>query len=159
MKLLPENIITIVDSREQAPFDLSPMGMERGTLPTGDYSVRGLEDLVCVERKELGDLISCIGPGRERFERELQRMRGYPHRAVLVEASWADLETGNYRSQLNPKSACHSVISWTARWGIPFHFAGDREAAERWTRYFLYSSAKRIWERAEVFSKELMTDE
>lgn len=153
--LKPEALTAIVDTREQAPFDLSPMATERATLATGDYSVRGLEDLVCLERKALDDLTGCITHDRERFERELARMRGYPHRGVIVEAAWADLEAGNYRSNLSPKAATHTILSWMAQFATPFLFAGDREAGERAARYFLFSAAKRAWERLQKFKEEL----
>ena len=73
MPLKPAQLTAISDSREQAPYDFSPMATKRATLATGDYSIRGLEDLVCLERKALDDLTGCITHDRERFERELQR--------------------------------------------------------------------------------------
>jgi hypothetical protein len=33
-RIQPEDVTIIIDSREQAPFDLSPMRAERGTLAT-----------------------------------------------------------------------------------------------------------------------------
>ena len=147
MVLKPEQVTVIVDTREQAPYDLSPMGAVPETLATGDYSVRGLEDLVCLERKSLEDLLGCIGHGRARFMRELQRMRAYPSRAVVIEAAWADLEAGNYRSRIAPKAACHSVLSWMTRYAVPFMFAGNREAGEQAARCFLFASARHRWEQ------------
>ena len=151
LKLRLENLIAVVDNRERAPFDLSPLQMERGSLQTGDYTLQGLRDAVCLERKSLADLVTCCGPERERFMRELVRMRGYPCRAVIVESGWEDLAAGNYRSNLNPLSATHSVISWMARYSVPFLFAGSREAAQEAARYFLISSGKRAWERLQTF--------
>ena len=72
MNFLPEQVTAIIDTREQRPFELAPMACRPGTLATGDYSVSMMEDQVCLERKELPDLIACCGPERERFERELQ---------------------------------------------------------------------------------------
>ena len=151
MALKPQQVTVVIDSREQMPYDLAPLGAAPGTLATGDYSVQGLEDLVCLERKSLDDLLGCIGTSRERFERELQRMKAYPHRVVLVEASWTDVEGGEWRSRITPKAACHTLVSWTARFAVPFHFAGSRDAAERYAQYFLNSCAKRHWERAQAF--------
>ena len=39
-ELQPADVTAIVDTREQLPLDLSPLRVERGTLATGDYSVR-----------------------------------------------------------------------------------------------------------------------
>ena len=58
------DIIAVIDSREQRPLDLSPLGTVCATLVTGDYTVRGLEHLVAVERKSLQDLVGCVGRQR-----------------------------------------------------------------------------------------------
>ena len=73
-ELRPEQIVAVVDSREQLPLDLEPLQSVRGTLTTGDYSVAGMESIVAIERKSLGDLLSCIGKERERFDKEVMRL-------------------------------------------------------------------------------------
>lgn len=125
----------IVDSREQSPFSFqgkfyADIQIETGTLATGDYSLAGLTDKAAVERKELADLVQCLGRERERFERELIRAQGLDCFAVVVEAGWQELAGGQYRSKLNPHSACQSVAAFTARYGTPFYFVGSRAAAE-----------------------------
>jgi DNA excision repair protein ERCC-4 len=145
--LRPEDIAVVVDSREQNPFDLSPLRMVGGTLPTADYSVRGLEPHIAIERKSLDDLLGCIGGGRPRFERELRRLLGYDVRAVVVEAGWTDLEAGEWRSKVTPAAAVASVLGWTS-WGIPFILAGDRGRAEKYTARILYLSARRKYREA-----------
>lgn len=124
----------IQDTREQAPFTFqyawSKVELVCGTLTIGDYSLAGLEDKVAVERKELSDLVACLGRERERFERELQRGAALDAFTVVVEASWAELAGGKYRSQLNPHAACQSVLAFMGRYRVPFIFAGSRAAAE-----------------------------
>ena len=148
-----ENLHIIVDSRERHPFDFAGDGyagvrLSTGTLQTGDYSIRGLEDVVACERKSLEDLTRCLGTDRPRFLRQLQRGRGLDAFAVIVEASWIDLATGNYAARgLHPHSACQSVASFMARLGIPFMFAGTRTAAEYCTWSFLYQYAQGIRRR------------
>lgn len=140
----------VIDTREQAPFAFNGYEAEvlAGTLPTGDYSLAGLEDRVAVERKELGDLVACLGRERERFERELQRAAGLDAFMVVVESPWEALAKGNYRSALNPHAACQSVLAFQARYRIPFLFAGSRAAAEYATwgflRQYLESARKRL---------------
>ena len=142
----------LIDSREQTPYAFqhdryAGTTIESGTLTVGDYSLKGLEDKVGVERKALPDLVACLGVERTRFERELQRAAALDAFAVVVEASWADLAGGQYRSQLNPHSACQSVAAFMARYRIPFLFAGSRAAAEYvcWSflRQYLESARKR----------------
>jgi hypothetical protein len=103
-----------------------------------------------VERKSLADLVACLGVERGRFERELQKAAAWEAFAVVVEASWADLANGQYRSRLNPHAACMSVLAFTARYRIPFIFAGGRQAAEYATwgflREYLQSARQRLGE-------------
>ncbi|MCI7568994.1 MAG: hypothetical protein MSH25_06415 [Desulfovibrio sp.] len=143
----------VTDSREQLPFSFAGERykgtvVEAGTLAVGDYSLEGLTDKVAVERKELADLVACLGRERERFERELQRGAALDAFAVVVEASWADLASGNYRSRINPHAACQSVLAFVGRYRLPFLFAGSRAAAEYMTWGFLrqyLERARRRW--------------
>jgi ERCC4-type nuclease len=106
-RLEPEQVTAVIDTRKQIALDLSPLLTMRGTLETGDYSVRGLESVVAVERKSLPDLLSCVGTARERFEREVARLLAYPVRALVVEATWPDLEQGEWRSKVTPAVGGH----------------------------------------------------
>lgn len=128
--LEPSAVVAIVDTREQLPLDLSPLSTISGTLTTGDYSIRGLEQHVAIERKSLPDLIGCVGQERERFDREIVRLLAYPVRGVVVEAPWSALEAGDWRSKVTPAAATGSVLGWIAQ-GVPFIFAGTRDAAAR----------------------------
>jgi ERCC4-type nuclease len=48
--------IVLVDSREKFPFDFQSdsefAGVEHIKLDTGDYSLKGSEHLICIERKK-----------------------------------------------------------------------------------------------------------
>ena len=126
----------VVDSREQAPWSFTGASVYEGTqvvqgsLQSGDYSLEGFEHLVACERKSLPDLVACLGRERPRFARELERARGLDAFCVVVEGSWQELAQGQYRSQLQPHSACQSIASFMARMGVPFWFCGTRPAAE-----------------------------
>ena len=143
-EIRPEQITAVIDTREQMPLDLSPLRSIVGTLPTGDYSVVGLENLVAIERKSLADLLGCVGQQRERFDREVLRLLAYPVRAIIVEASWADLEAGEWRSQVTASAAIGSVLGWIAQ-GLPIIMAGDHERAGRYVARLLFTAARRRW--------------
>ena len=69
-------MIVVIDSREQHPLSFSSaVQTEVAALPIGDYSIKGLEDDVVIERKSLGDLLGSITHERERFGKELRKMR------------------------------------------------------------------------------------
>jgi len=121
----------VVDSREQRPYLFSGHQVVRAALPTGDYSIQGLENLVAVERKELGDLVNCCTFERERFERELARGADLKHFAIVIEASMGMIEEGRYRSKATPAAILGSLAAWSIRYGVGIWLAGSRESAER----------------------------
>lgn len=146
-ELRAEQVVAIIDTREQLPLDLSPLQAVAGSLPTGDYSVCGLENIVAVERKGLGDLLACIGAERERFDREIMRLLAYPVRALIVESTWLDLEAGRWQSKVTPTAAIGSLLGWIAA-GLPIVLAGDHERAGRYVGRLLYTAARRRWREA-----------
>ena len=134
----------IVDTREQEPLSFTRLPVEVGTLTTGDYSVKGLENDFTVERKSLPDLFGSLTSGRERFMREIQRMQAFPFRRLLVIGSEKEIEQGACRhSRVSPKAVIHSLYAIEAR-GVPVAFAHSEAAAailvERWA----------IWRAREV---------
>lgn len=138
----------LIDTREQAPYafrQYEDIQTERGSMPTGDYSLPGLEGQIAVERKSLPDLVQCLGRERQRFVRELERARALQAFCVVIEGRFEDLAAGRYKSSLNPAAAAASIAAFMSRYGILFFFAGGRELAERFTQLFLrqYAQGKR----------------
>ncbi len=154
----PEQVTAIIDRREQLPLDLSPLQTTAGTLATGDYSIVGLENVVAVERKSLSDLLGCIGQDRERFDREIMRLLAYSCRAIVVEATWADLEAGQWRSKVTPAAAMGSVLGWIAQ-GVPIVMAGDHARAGRYVSRLLFIAARRRWRENRQLVMNAVNDE
>ena len=78
-----EQVKVLVDSREQHPWDLSPMHLEAATPATGGYASSCGRYLL--ERKNsVDELISCMTIGRDRFERELERMQAFASALSLI---------------------------------------------------------------------------
>lgn len=139
-------MIIIVDTREQKPYDFACMtprpAVEVATLTAGDYSLKGFEKLIAIERKSLLDAFGTFGTGRQRFERELERMINFRFAAVVIEADWDTIvRRPPLRSQLNPKTVVASIAAWCLRYRIHFWTCPDREFAERWT----YRLLERFW--------------
>ncbi len=148
-ELKPEQVTAVIDTREQLPLDLAPLRTVAGTLATGDYSVAGLEHVVAIERKSLGDFLSCVGTERERFDREVQRLLAYPTRALVIESTWPEIEKGKWRSKVTAASALGSLLGWVAH-GLPVIMAGDHARAGRYTSRLLFTAARRRWREARV---------
>ena len=141
------DITAIVDTREKHPLILSPLQTTRKTLITSDYSIVGLEDVIAIERKSLDDLLACCGRERERFEKEIMRLLAYPVRCLVVEATWADIAAGQWRSKLTPKVVEASLMGWIAR-GLPVLLSGDHKTAGRHTARLLFLSTRRRYSEA-----------
>ena len=122
----------IVDQREKTPLVFKRLPSTVGLLVTGDYSIAGAESLFAVERKALRDLLACsTGRERERFERGLQRLRGYQFRRLLViGADWQGLT----------KTAWHFVLGAEMRFDVPVVWTPNADQAatqvERWAMWF-----------------------
>jgi DNA excision repair protein ERCC-4 len=104
----------------------------RGTLQTGDYSVAGLEDLFSIERKTVSDLVGrCLGDNRERFERELHRLRSYRFKRLLVVGSEAEILAGRYHSNIKPNAVLATVFAFEMRYDLPVVFVPTAQAGAR----------------------------
>ena len=142
------------DSREQAPFAFSglPVEVSVGALEAGDYSVRGFERSVAVERKALQDLVGCLSGERDRFKRELARLQGYDAAAVVVEAPAVMLRTGRYLGRLDSGAAWQSVLAFSVRFRVPFIFCADRADAEAVTFDLLRHYARDRWRELQALA-------
>lgn len=141
MKVSPT---VVIDSREQRPWQFQNLPSEQGTLSTGDYSVKGLEHLVAIERKSLDDLLGCVGRERDRFLRELQRLKAYKFKALIIEATYEDIQRGEWRSKVHPNAVAGSLAGWMAQYQIPIFLAGDHESAGRFVEKYLYQCARLV---------------
>lgn len=130
---MSDKLRIIIDTREQTPlvFDPELVASEVGTLNHGDYSLRGLTDMVAIERKALPDLVACVGRERDRFEKELCALRGYHCRAVVIEATLKQIEAGNWRGQILPQHVLGSLASWRAKFHIEMIYCCNAELCAR----------------------------
>lgn len=147
------DLILLIDTREQAPFSFrniktdgkSPQPLlvqtEKQALETGDYSVKGLEHLVSVERKSLPDLWNCMGNDRTRFVKQLERLSELDFGVVVIEQDWNRILKGFPELKLTPKTVFRSVIAWQQRLNVRWFFCPGRAFAEKTTYYIL----ERFW--------------
>ena len=136
--------VAIVDSREQTPLPLPGLRTVTRGLTSGDYSFIGGEHLFSVERKSLDDLLGCVTRERERFERELVRLRGYRFRRLLVIGTEEDIEEGRYTSAAAPSAVIASLATWEARFDIPVVFAANPDIAGRIVAGWILAFAREV---------------
>ena len=86
----------IKDTREQNGWVFSQYdrcdGMEAGTLHTGDYTMQGFEDVVCVERKAcVSEIAMNLGRKKKAFHSEMERMKDYEFSFIICEFGMEDV--------------------------------------------------------------------
>ncbi len=144
-------MIILVDSREQCPYTFQPpryegATVETATLQTADYSLRGLEDRIGLERKSLDDLTGTLTKGRERFTRECERGRAFDYFGLIIEASLEDVRSHSYRSQMTPQSLLQTLAAFSVRYGLHVHWCGNRAGGE----YMTFSLLQKYLREAET---------
>jgi ERCC4-type nuclease len=146
--------IVLVDTRERLPWPLYQShpnwigGERRVALKTGDYTVEGMEGVLCLERKNLADVVACTVTSRRRFLAVCRRLARFPWKAILVEATLEDIKGGfeslEFPSDVHPNAVCGTLDAIEAKFGIPVIYASaDRdlatERAASWlSKHFTY---------------------
>ena len=126
-------MITIVqDTREQTPLSFQNFrGVEsvRSVLKTGDYSIQGYENDICFERKSVQDAVSTLIGGHERFLREMERMRTFKAKYILIEHSPTILyhycAKHGWEHKFN--TIIQSLLAYATHYGVRVRFCKDRE--------------------------------
>lgn len=153
----------VVDTREQAPYRFTGIledrvkgqnegkeiivHLEHYALRSGDYSIVGLEDVVAIERKSLQDFYGSISSGRERFEREIQRLyETHRYACVVIEGDYEDIANPESFTQVLPKTAFRTIQSWEIRYPtVHWRWLPNRRVCEVWT-YRQLEMFWRIWQ-------------
>jgi ERCC4-type nuclease len=146
--------VVLVDTREREPFPLHVNhprwigGERRVALKTGDYTVEGMERLLCLESKSLGDLVACTVTYRRRFLAACGRLARFPRKAILVEATMEEIKGGfevfDIPSKVHPNAVCGMLDAIEARFGIPVIYTSTlqnlaTERAASWlSKHFTY---------------------
>lgn len=92
-----KDFLVIRDTREQQGLWFNNdgercMGMEDRALKTGDYTIDGMEDIICVERKASpAELALNLGRHKKRFDAEMERMSKIKHGFIICEFTFWDL--------------------------------------------------------------------
>jgi len=127
----------LVDSNERTPYDFRRLvriaGTIRQTLPAGDYAIAEAPGLFCVERKPVAELYastSTSSDSRARFLGELERLRPFPNRFMMIEGR-IDQAPGKGRLTEYLKNGVMDFLdAITLKYGIQVIFADTREEAE-----------------------------
>jgi len=133
--------VILIDNREQDPLRFEHLASKTCTLQTGDYSLLGASELFSVERKTVSDFVGCcVGDNRDRFARELHRLRGFHFKRLLIVGTESEIREGQYRSNVKPQSVLGTLSAFEIRYDIPVTWCATPGIAaaqiERWAWYF-----------------------
>lgn len=127
----------IEDSREQTPLSFAGfrgVDVVRQGLKTGDYSIQGYEDKICFERKSVPDLVGTLIGGHERFLREMDRMKDYDVKYILVEHTAGTVYRYCERHGWEQKfdTIMQSLLAYAYHYGVRVRFCKDRESMTKY---------------------------
>jgi ERCC4-type nuclease len=126
----------LIDTREKKPFIFQ--GSKKVALEVGDYSIHGYIKMVAVERKSLGDFLSCVS--KQRFKQQIRNLLKRPHRVIVVEGSMNDFNKFGFAREETIASFSSLVVSL----GVPIVFCATRRLAQLFTFEYLKNIKKRI---------------
>ena len=136
-----ERYEVIRDTREKQgwfwPENNFCTGMVGKGLKTGDYTLSGYEDIVCIERKASPEELALnVGKNKARFVRELERMQDIQHRYIVCEFSLDDLlnfpdETkipdGKRESvRISGKYIIRCLVDYGVKYGVHVLYCGNK---------------------------------
>lgn len=129
---MAEEIVITTDTREQLFLDFTKfrgVSSVRGTLKTGDYSIQGYEDTICFERKSVQDLVGTLIGGHERFLREMERMRSFKAKYILIEHTPDILYNycAKHGWQRKFNTIIQSLLAYACHYQVRVRFCKDRE--------------------------------
>jgi len=142
--------IAIVDTREQNPLSFRRFRgwfqkIEYRALKLGDYSVKGMEDTLAVERKDLADLIQSFTTNRAVFVARLRRMSELPHSLLVVTSSLTEIKSEYPYRAANPNRITQSLIAVLTGLRLPFICTDTHQLGEEIVASYLYQTFLYDW--------------
>ncbi len=149
--------IVLKDSREKQGWDFPRdnlcLGTEIAALKTGDYTLKGYEHLICIERKKsVSEIAGNIGKYKRRFEAEMQRIDAFEHAFIICEFNLQDIvdypKFSNLPKQrrenivISGKYILKCLIEYQLKYNVKLIFCGNAENAA----IFATSLMKRLHE-------------
>lgn len=135
-----DNFTIIVDTREQKPWALKHHAIANKKLDTGDYSVEGLENLLCIERKHsISEFVNNMT--EKRFIDVLERMSKHKYSYIIMEFNFdaiinfpvgSDIPKHIWKNlRINPAYIIKYISDIQVKYNIKILFCGSPYNAEK----------------------------
>lgn len=138
------NFTIIVDTREQKPWGFAEYTTAHKKLDTGDYSIEGLENILCIERKQSSSEFAN-NIVESRFKDVIERMSQIKYAFLLLEFSLEDLliyPKGSTvprkmwdKIKISPAFLIKNIIELQLNHNIIVYFCGNSTNAEKMAEY------------------------
>lgn len=136
----------IIDTREQQPWTFSEYATAHKKLDTGDYSVDGLQHLLCIERKKsISEFANNITESR--FKDVVMRMSQLKYSFLLLEFDLEDVLIYPIGStvpkkmwdkiKISPAFLIKHLLELEINHNIKVIFCGDSSNAEKMAEHIL----------------------
>lgn len=134
----------IIDTREQQPWTFSHFATAHKKLDTGDYSIDGLQHLLCIERKKsVSEFANNIVESR--FKDVIIRMSGLKYSFLLLEFDLEDILIYPIGStvpkrmwdkiKISPTFLLKNILELQLNHNIIVYFCGSSSNAEKMAEY------------------------
>jgi hypothetical protein len=142
-----EKFKILTAKNEQNPFKYPNTKFYTMPMGCGDYTIeyndRPYYDKIIVERKgNVSEIYSATGSGRERWERELEKISKVDVKIVLCEFSFMDLVNHQPPGILPASAVYGSICKWNAVYDVPFIFCENRINAKNYMYKLFYEYTK-----------------
>jgi len=141
-----DDFTIIIDTREQQPWRFEQYVTANRKLDTGDYSIEGLEDILCIERKKsVCEIANNITESR--FIDVVERMSVYKYAFLLLEFNLEQVL--NYpvgsnlprklwdKVKISPAFIVKHILELQLNHNIKIIFCGSASDAEKMAEYIL----------------------
>jgi hypothetical protein len=141
-----DDFTIIIDTREQQPWSFEHYATASRKLDTGDYSIEGLEDIVCIERKKsVSEVANNLTESR--FVDVVDRMSRFKYAFLLLEFDLAQVLSYPIGSNLprrlwdkikiSPAFIVKHILELQLNHNIKVLFCGSSSDAEQMAEYIL----------------------
>lgn len=146
----PKKFGIIRDTREQKGkgwnFNRSSncLGQKIQKLDVGDYTVEGLEEVLMIERKTIGDLWGTLGNQKnyKRFLKEIDRAKDHKLKFLVIEGDLGDVNRGYRYSQVPADNIHAKLVSLQVKHNVHVIFAGRKDVARAYVRRLMHKVFK-----------------
>lgn len=144
--MINNDFTIVIDTREQTPWSFDHYAKANQKLNTGDYSIQGMEDIFCIERKKSVSEVAnnIIEP---RFKNVLSRLEKIRYSYILLEFSLSQVLSFPVGSnvprklwdkiKISPTFLLKNITDWQINHNIKVFFCESSHNAETLAEYLI----------------------